>query len=132
MPLRTLTAAALLVATTLTAVAQPLATAGIGLASCAKLASDMKPEEGFNNTSNALIYFWVQGYMSAANITTLESDANYIDLAKFDEKVLLPMIHDYCAKNPEAKPITLIDRLLDRTDKISGEWKKGSILWAAE
>jgi hypothetical protein len=112
--------------------ADPLATAGIGVGNCAKLAGDMKPEEGFNNMANVLIYFWVQGYMSAANITTLESDSQYIDLAKFDEKVMLPMIQDYCAKNPDKKPVSLIDSLLDKTDKLSGPWKKGTIPWAAE
>ena len=109
--------------------ADPLATAGIGVTNCQKLATDMKPEEGFNNTANILIYFWVQGYMSAANITTLESDS---DLSKFDEKTLLPMIYDFCSKNPDKKPISLIDSLLDKTEKISGKWKKGTIPWAAE
>jgi hypothetical protein len=112
--------------------ADPLATAGIGVTNCQKLATDMKPEEGFNNTANILIYFWVQGYMSAANITTLESDSNYIDLSKFDEKTVLPMIHEYCSKNPDKKPISLIDGLLDKTEKISGKWKKGTIPWAAD
>ncbi len=111
---------------------EPLATAGMGLHSCAKLAQDMKPEEGFNNLANALIYFWVQGYMSAANITTLESDSEYVDLSKFDEKTLLPMIQDFCAKNPDKKPISLIDRLLEDTEKLTGPWKKGSVGWAAE
>ena len=50
--------------------AEPLTTAGMGLASCEKLATDLKPEEGLRHFPNALIYFWVQGYMSAANITT--------------------------------------------------------------
>jgi hypothetical protein len=112
--------------------ADPLTTAGIGVANCGKLATDMKPDEGFNNTVNVLIYYWVQGYMSAANMTTLESDSNYIDLSKFDEKTLLPMIHEYCSKNPDKKPISLIDGLLDKTEKISGKWKKGTIPWAAE
>jgi hypothetical protein len=112
--------------------ADPLTTAGIGVANCGKLATDMKPEQGFDNMANVLIYYWVQGYMSAANITTLESDSNYIDLSKFDEKNLLPMIHDYCSKNPDKKPISLIDSLLDKTEKISGKWKKGTIPWAAE
>ena len=67
--------------------ADPLATAGIGVGNCAKLAGDMKPADGFNNMANVLIYFWVQGYMSAANITTLEADSEYIDLAKFDQPV---------------------------------------------
>ena len=112
--------------------ADPLATAGIGVANCGKLATDMKPEEGLNNTANFLIFYWVQGYMSAANITTLESDSNYIDLSKFDDKTLLPLIYDYCSKNPDKKPISLIDSLLDKTEKLSGEWKKGTIPWAAE
>jgi hypothetical protein len=112
--------------------ADPLATAGIGVANCGKLATDMKPEDGFNNTANFLIYYWVQGYMSAANITTLESDSEYIDLSKFDEKTLIPMIHDFCSKNPDKKPISLIDGLLEKTAKISGKWKKGTIPWAAE
>ena len=112
--------------------AEPLATAGIGVGNCAKLAADMKPEDGFNNIPNALIYFWVQGYMSAANITTLESDSEYIDLSKFDEKTLLPMIHEYCSKNPDKKPISLVDSLLEKTAKLTGPWKKGTIGWAAE
>jgi hypothetical protein len=112
--------------------ADPLTTAGIGVANCGKLATDMKPEQGFDNMANVLIYYWVQGYMSAANITTLESDSNYIDLSKFDEKKLLPMIYDFCSQNPDKKPISLIDSVLEKTEKISGKWKKGSIPWAAE
>jgi len=112
--------------------ADPLATAGIGLTNCGKLATDMKPEQGFDNMANVLIYYWVQGYMSAANITTLESDSNYIDLSQFDEKKLLPMIYEFCSNNPDKKPVSLIDSLLDKTEKISGKWKKGSIPWAAE
>ena len=112
--------------------ADALATAGIGLSSCAKLAGDMKAEDGLTNTANILIYFWVQGYMSAANITTLESDSEYVDLAKFDEKTLLPMIQDYCKKNPDKKPISLIDSLLEKAPKLTGPWVKGSIGWAAE
>jgi hypothetical protein len=112
--------------------ADPLATAGIGVANCGKLATDMKPEEGLNNVANFLIFYWVQGYMSAANITTLESESEYIDLSKFDDKTLLPMIYDFCANNPDKKPISLIDTLLDKTEKISGPWKKGTIPWAAE
>src|SRR4051794_369059 len=92
---------------------------GLGPSRCAKLAKDMNPSEGFNNMANALIYFWVQGYMSAANITTLESDSEYVDLAKFDETVMLPMLHEFCTKNPDKKPISLIDSLLDKTAKLS-------------
>ena len=93
--------------------AEPLTTAGIGLASCQKLAADIRPEQGFNHLPNALVYYWVQGYMSAANITTLESDGNYIDLSKYDEKAILPALKEFCSKNPDRKPISLID-LSDR------------------
>jgi len=112
--------------------ADPLATAGIGVGNCAKLAGDMKPQDGFNNMANVLIYFWVQGYMSAANITTLEADSEYIDLSKFDEKTLLPMIHEFCSKNLDKKPVSLIDSLLEKTAKLTGPWEKGTIGWAAE
>ena len=63
------------------AFAEPLATAGIGVASCEKLAKDMNPAEGFNNIANSLVYYWVQGYMSAANIALLEGDSQYVDLS---------------------------------------------------
>jgi hypothetical protein len=112
--------------------AEPLATNGIGLASCEKLARDLKPAEGFNHLPNALVLYWAQGYMSAANITTLESDGNYIDLAKYDDKTLLPAIKDFCDKNPDRKPISLIDDILNTATRIKGPWKKGTIKWAAD
>ena len=112
--------------------AEPTATAGIGLANCGKLAADLKPELGFDHLPNALMYYWVQGYMSAANITTLESDSEYIDLSKYDEKTILPAVKEFCTKNPDKKPISLIDAMLDKADKIKGEWKKGTIPWAAQ
>src|SRR5262245_14911527 len=112
--------------------ADPLATAGMGLQSCEKLARDLKPDQGFNHLPNALMYFWVQGYMSAANIATLEGDGLYIDLSKFDEKVILPAIVEFCTKNPQGKPISLIDQILNDTKKLTGEWKKGTIKWAAD
>ena len=112
--------------------AEPLATAGVGLASCEKLARDLQPEQGFNHLPNALVYYWVQGYMSAANITTLESDSDYIDLSKYDEKVILPAIKDFCGKNPDKKPISLIDNILSTANRIKGPWTKGTIKWAAE
>lgn len=112
--------------------AEPLTTAGIGLANCGKLAPDIKPELGFDHLPNALMYYWVQGYMSAANITTLESDSEYIDLSKYDEKAILPAIKDFCTKNPDKKPISLIDAMLDKADKIKADWPKGTIPWAAQ
>jgi hypothetical protein len=127
-------AASMLSLTVLLSAAQadPLATAGMGLHSCEKLAKDLKPAEGFNHVPNLLMYFWVQGYMSAANIATLEGDGEYIDLSKFDEKVILPAIVEFCSKNPQGKPISLIDQILNDTKKLTGEWKKGTVKWAAD
>ena len=114
------------------ALAEPLVTAGIGLASCSKLAEGMKPEEGLNNQANYLVYYWVQGYMSAANITTLESDDEYIDLSTYDETKILPLVYDFCTKHPDKKPISAIDDLLSNAEKLKGAWIKGSVEWAAE
>src|ERR1700755_1588278 len=75
--------------------AEPFAPAGSGVPSCEKLAKDMKPEEGFNNTTNALIFYWIQGYMSAANIALLEGDSQYVDLSLMNEKKMLPLIFDF-------------------------------------
>lgn len=118
--------------TSMDARAEPLVTAGIGLTSCRQLAPDIRPELGFNHLPNALLYYWVQGYMSAANITTLESDSEYIDLTKYDEKVILPAVKDFCTQHPDKKPISLIDDMLNNAPKIKGEWKKGTVPWAAD
>lgn len=45
--------AVVLIAASGTVQAEPLATAGVGLASCEKLARDIKPELGFNHIPNA-------------------------------------------------------------------------------
>jgi hypothetical protein len=50
--------------------AEPLWTQGIGTSSCGRLASDLKPSEGLGNPVNLMLYSWVQGYLSAANIST--------------------------------------------------------------
>jgi hypothetical protein len=112
--------------------AEPLTTAGIGVASCEKLAKDMNPAEGLNNTVNYLMFYWVQGYTSAANIALLEGDSQYVDLSLMDEKKLLPLIHEFCKKNPGKKPISVIDQLIEDTDKIEGKWKSGTVPWAAD
>jgi hypothetical protein len=112
--------------------ADPLATAGIGVGSCEKLAKEMNPAEGFNNTANALMFYWVQGYMSAANIALLEGDSQYVDLSLMNEKKLLPLIHEFCQKNPDKKPISLVDQLIEDSNKIEGKWKSGTVPWAAD
>ena len=112
--------------------AEPLATAGIGVASCEKLAKDMNPAEGFSNTTNALIFYWVQGYMSAANMALLEGDSQYVDLFVMNETKILPLIFDFCKKNPDKKPINVIDKLIEDSNKVEGKWKSGTVPWAAD
>jgi len=105
---------------------------GVGLTSCEKLAHDIKPEAGLNHLPNALVYYWVQGYMSAANIATLEGDSNYIDLSKYGPTVILPAIQEFCEENPDKKPISKIDDILNTASRIKGDWPKGTIKWAAD
>jgi hypothetical protein len=112
--------------------AEPLATSGVGLKSCQKLAADLKPEQGLNYLPNALVYNWAQGYMSAANIATLEGDNNYVDLSKYDEKVVLSAVKEFCGKNPDKTPISLLDDILGKADRVAGTWTKGTVIWAAE
>jgi hypothetical protein len=112
--------------------AEPLTTMGVGLTSCEKLAHDIKPEAGLNHLPNALVYYWVQGYMSAANIATLEGDSNYIDLSKYGPTVILPAIQEFCEENPDKKPISKIDDILNTASRIKGDWPKGTIKWAAD
>ena len=114
------------------ACAEPLATAGIGVQSCEKLTRDMNPAEGLTNMTNALVFYWMQGYMSAANMALLEGDNEYVDLALMDEKTLLPKIYEFCTKNPDKKPISLIDQMIEDADKIETKWKSGTIPWAAD
>jgi hypothetical protein len=41
-------------------------------------------------------------------------------------------VKEFCTKNPDKRPISLIDGILDKAPKIEGEWKKGTVPWAAE
>ena len=40
--------------------AEPLITQGVGIASCGKLANDLKPSQGLNHPPNYLLFYWVQ------------------------------------------------------------------------
>jgi len=45
--------------------AEPLVSQGIGASSCARLAGDLNPAEGLNNSINLLLFAWVQGFCKA-------------------------------------------------------------------
>lgn len=98
--------------------AEPTINAGIGLSSCAKLAPDLKPADGLNHMPNALLFFWVQGYLSAANIYLLNDSTNHIDMSKVDAGTMIKLVADYCAANPDNKPVTAIDKFINDADKV--------------
>src|SRR5262249_34177344 len=126
MALRHLAAPALglvLVATTLGAngKAEPLLTGGIGLQSCTKLGPELKPSEGLNHPPNYLLFYWVQGYVSAANIYLLNEYTDYVDMAKLDDKAIIKLVADFCKEHPNEKPIAAIDQYIRETEKVEAK-----------
>lgn len=103
--------------------ADPLITRGIGLSNCGKLVKDLKPSEGLDHMPNALLFYWVQGYMSAANIYLLNEYTNYVDLNTADENRILKTVADFCKANPNKTPISAIDALIRKADKIDVDEK---------
>ncbi|HEV7982503.1 MAG TPA: hypothetical protein VGP86_06365 [Xanthobacteraceae bacterium] len=109
--------------------AEPLATQGIGTSSCARLVNDLNPGEGLNNPVNVMLYAWVQGYVSAANIALLEDDGKHVDLSTFDESKVLNLVAGFCKANPDKKPVTAIDDLIRKSAKVKAKWESGTIDW---
>ena len=109
--------------------AEPLATQGIGTSSCARLVNDLNPGEGLNNPVNVMLYAWVQGYVSAANIALLEDDSKHVDLSTFDESKVLNLVVGFCKANPDKKPVTAIDDLIRKSAKVRAKWESGTIDW---
>jgi hypothetical protein len=109
--------------------AGPLATQGIGTSSCARLVADLNPSEGLNNPVNVMLYAWVQGYVSAANIALLEDDAKHVDLSTLDEGKVLNLVVGFCKANPDKKPVTAIDELIRKSTKVKAKWESGTIDW---
>jgi hypothetical protein len=101
--------------------AEPLLTQGIGLQSCAKLASNLKPAAGLDHLPNALLFYWFQGYLSAANIYLLNEYSDYVDIAAVDEATITQLVSDYCNSNPDQKPITAIDKFIRDAKKIEAK-----------
>ena len=109
--------------------AEPLVTQGIGTSNCAKLASDLNPAEGLSNPVNIMLYAWVQGYVSAANIALLERGAKHTDIAAFDETTVLKEVLAFCKANPDKRPITAIDAMIRKAEKVRAKWEPGTIAW---
>jgi hypothetical protein len=109
--------------------AEPLVSQGIGTSSCARLATDLNPAEGLGNPVNLLLFAWVQGYVSAANIALLEDDAKHVDMNTFDDAKVLSLVQGFCKANPDKKPVAAIDDLIRKSAKIKTKWEPGTIEW---
>ena len=96
-------------------------TTGIGLARCEKLGPDLKPGAGLNHLPNALLFYWVQGYLSAANFFLLNEHTDYVDLGRIDEPTITKLVAEFCAENPDKKPISAIDKFIRDADKVDAK-----------
>lgn len=101
--------------------AEPLLTRGIGIQNCGKLAADLKPSEGLNHPPNYLLFYWVQGYVSAANIYLLNEYTNFVDMNDVDEKVILKRVYDFCKANPNDKPISAVDKFIRDSKRVEAK-----------
>jgi len=109
--------------------AEALVTQGIGTSNCGRLAGDLKPGEGLSNPVNLMLYSWVQGYVSAANISLLEEESHHVDMSALDETKVINMVMTFCKANPDKKPVSAIDDFLRKTTKIKTKWETGTITW---
>jgi hypothetical protein len=98
--------------------AEPTVTGGIGLATCGKLVADLKPDEGLDHLPNALLFYWVQGYVSAANVYLLNEYTNHVDVSQVDDRKILNIVVDFCRANPDDRPISAIDKFIRTSKKI--------------
>jgi hypothetical protein len=101
--------------------AEPTLTSGIGLATCAKLGPDLKPGGGLEHVPNALLFYWTQGYVSAANFFLLNKYVDYIDVSAVKEPVITQLVFDFCKANPDKKPISAIDKFIRDSQKIAAK-----------
>jgi hypothetical protein len=95
-----------------------LITQGIGVQNCGKLANDLKPSQGLDHPPNYLLFYWVQGYVSAANFLLLNEYNNYIDMNGVDADTILKLVFDFCKAKPGDKPISAIDKFIRDATKI--------------
>ena len=98
--------------------ADPLVRQGIGLQSCEKLAPSLKPGAGLDHLPNALLFYWFQGYLSAANIHLLNEYTDYIDAGAIDETTITKLVADFCKANPDKRPVNAIDKFIQDATKI--------------
>jgi hypothetical protein len=113
-----LTLGSALAAVASTGRADPLLRQGIGLQSCEKLAPSLKPGAGLDHLPNALLFYWFQGYISAANIHLLNEYTDYVDAGAVDEGTITKLVADFCKANPDKRPVNAIDKFIQDATKI--------------
>ena len=101
--------------------AEPLLTQGLGLSSCSKLGPDLKPGAGLDHLPNALLFYWFQGYLSAANIYLLNEYYDYVDISAVEEGTITKLVADFCKSNPDKKPISAIDQFIREAAKVTAK-----------
>jgi hypothetical protein len=104
--------------------ADPLITQGIGISSCRKLATDLKPGAGLDHQPNYLLFYWVQGYVSGANFLLLNEYNNHVDMNDVEVSKIIKLVADYCKANPNDKPISAIDKFISDAKKIEVDEKE--------
>lgn len=109
--------------------AEPLLSQGIGTSACSRVAGDIKPAEGLSDPVNLMLYAWMQGYISAANVALLEYDGRYVNMADLSVNQALQLIQDYCKAHPDKKPANALDTYLKTTKKGKAEWQTGTVEW---
>jgi hypothetical protein len=112
-----------------TARAEPVVTQGIGTSSCNRIIADVKPAEGLSNPVNVMLYAWVQGYISAANIALLEDQSMHVDMSTIDGGRVLALVVEFCKANPDGKAVAMVDEMIRRTAKIKTKWEPGTVAW---
>lgn len=101
--------------------AAPLVNQGIGLASCEKIGNDLKPGAGLDHLPNALLFYWVQGYVSGANVFLLNEYTDYVDLNTVEEPAITRLVAEFCKANPDKKPIAAIDKFIRDAAKVEAK-----------
>jgi hypothetical protein len=101
--------------------AEPLLTQGIGLQVCSKIGPALKPGAGLDHLPNALLFYWFQGYLSAANIHLLNDYTDYVDISAVEEPTITKLVADFCTANPDKKPISAIDKFIQEAKKVEAK-----------
>jgi hypothetical protein len=93
--------------------ADPLLRSGIGLQTCAKLEPSLKVGGGLDHLPNALLFYWVQDYVS--------ENTDYVDAGAVDEPVITKLVVEFCKANPDKRPVNAIDSYLQGVAKIEAK-----------